>query len=167
MKRIYVLASFLLWQRYQLNTSTTDTQRLRHRRNRKVPRGTEESLSHLPVRTLRPATRSLDGSSGRRAPAAELGSGWWRDATAPTEPEARAQNRRCVCVCVLRINKEKLFFSRVFYRFKLAPNCTSRGCAIINYWNRTHHMVSHCVVLSLCLDWCETAGRKKRKKGHL
>lgn len=68
--------------------------------------GAEESLSHLLVRTLRPATQSLDGSLGRRGPTAELGSGWWRDATAPKEPEARAKKQSgCVCACVLRNNK--------------------------------------------------------------
>lgn len=48
--------------------------------------------------------QSLDGSSGQRAPSAELGSGWWRDAMALTEPETRAEDRQYV----LRNNKKKL-----------------------------------------------------------
>lgn len=51
---------------------------------------------HLLVRILRPTTQSLDDSLGRRAPSAELGSGWWRDAKALTEPKTRAENRQCV-----------------------------------------------------------------------
>lgn len=80
-------------------------------------RGVEDSLSHLLVRTLRPATQSLDGSLGRRGPTAELGSGWWRDATAPTEPEAGAKNIGVsVCACVEEQQRETFPLSSILYR---------------------------------------------------
>lgn len=51
-------------------------------------------MCHSQVRTLRPAIRNRGGSSGRTAPSAELGSDWWRDAKALTEPEKCAGRKR-------------------------------------------------------------------------
>lgn len=68
-------------------------------------------VCHSQGRTLRPARWSQGGSSGRTAPSAEPGSGWWRDARAPIRPGRRkgVWSRTCEGGCWLFISADNRF----------------------------------------------------------